>query len=326
MDKEGLTKLLGRRGKALIVYQTLQNAWDQNVTRVDILLVPVAGSRTLAELVVEDDDPEGFAGLTHAYTLFAESGKKADPRKRGRFNIGEKLVLALCESASIETTKGGVVFDKKGRHKKRRHREKGSVLRATLRMTRKELQDCDEAIRRLIPPERVSTYYNEERFRAAEPLRVFEAELPGARVAADYSDRTLRFNRGKLGSSFFEEGITSQVMELLIREMAHERAGNHLSEDYHRATCNLGAGLTKLALTEPDLFEGTQRAPPELSFQWPPKRQRWGVGTAVVKKPLQVVSSKFRWTTVVVQESSKKKGLLRVSSVSMKSTASVSRC
>jgi 3-(3-hydroxy-phenyl)propionate hydroxylase len=33
-----------------------------------------------------------LSDLTHAFTLFAESAKKGDAEKRGRFNLGEKLV------------------------------------------------------------------------------------------------------------------------------------------------------------------------------------------------------------------------------------------
>ena len=92
VDKKGLAKLLERRGKAFILHELLQNAWDENTTRVDVT-AEWLGDRTVRVTVV-DDKPEGFADLTHAYTLFAESAKKTDPTKRGRFNLGEKLVIA----------------------------------------------------------------------------------------------------------------------------------------------------------------------------------------------------------------------------------------
>jgi hypothetical protein len=59
--------------------------------------------------VVEDDAPEGFYDLTHAYTMFARTRKRSSPDKRGRFNLGEKQVLALCREARIVTTKGTAV-------------------------------------------------------------------------------------------------------------------------------------------------------------------------------------------------------------------------
>ena len=77
-----------------LVYELFQNSWDeQGVTRVDAELV--SSGRGKDRLTVRDDAPDGFKDLSHAFTLFAESLKKGDPKKRGRFNFGEKLVLAM---------------------------------------------------------------------------------------------------------------------------------------------------------------------------------------------------------------------------------------
>src|SRR5690242_10340310 len=96
VDRAGLADVLVRRTKTFVVLELIQNAWDERgVTTVSVTLDPVP-SRSAARLVVEDDAPEGFADLTHAYTLFAASSKKHDATQRGRFNLGEKLVLALC--------------------------------------------------------------------------------------------------------------------------------------------------------------------------------------------------------------------------------------
>lgn len=82
VDKKGLAKLLERRGKSFVILELIQNAWDQNVSRVDVRLEKPAGSR-YAHLTVEDDDPNGFSDLTHVFTLFSESVKKADPQTGG---------------------------------------------------------------------------------------------------------------------------------------------------------------------------------------------------------------------------------------------------
>lgn len=157
VDKQGLAKLLEARGKGFAVLELLQNAWDQNVTRVDVSLLPVAG-QPLVEVTVQDDDPDGFANLAHAFTLFAESEKKADPTRRGRFNLGEKLVLACCKSATIHTTSGTVVFDETGRHVyPRRKRNAGSVFTGLMRMTREELDEAVALVHRTLPPG-VATY------------------------------------------------------------------------------------------------------------------------------------------------------------------------
>ena len=109
------------------------------MTRVDINLALVAG-RALADLTVEDDSPEGFRNLADAYTLFARGDKRDNPQQRGQFNFGEKLVLSICDEASIATTKGMVVFDpNEGRvEKPRQKRERGSVFQGRIKMTRRE--------------------------------------------------------------------------------------------------------------------------------------------------------------------------------------------
>src|SRR5437764_1087692 len=105
VDKAGLAKLIEQHGKGRLIGELVQNALDEDVSSVAIHLTPQPG-RPSAELAVEDDSPNGFRNLEHAYTLFAESHKKNQPDRRGRFNLGEKLVLACCRDARIITTTG----------------------------------------------------------------------------------------------------------------------------------------------------------------------------------------------------------------------------
>src|SRR5262252_513554 len=147
VDAQGLAKLVRRKGMSFILHELLQNAWDTHATRVDVELSPIAG-RQLIRLVVTDNDPQGFIKLDHGYTLYAESLKKADPTKRGRFNLGEKLVVAACETAKLQSTTGTIYFERVGKELQRREtREKlpeGSRFEAEIRMTRAELEEDQE--------------------------------------------------------------------------------------------------------------------------------------------------------------------------------------
>src|SRR5262245_45672008 len=109
-DKAGLAAILERRGKAFALFELTQNAWDSGAASVTITAEPIPGA-PFARLTVEDDSPEGWADLGHAFTLFAPSRRAGDPTKRGRFNLGEKLVLSLCRRARIETMSGTLAFD-----------------------------------------------------------------------------------------------------------------------------------------------------------------------------------------------------------------------
>ncbi len=175
VDKEGLAKILKRRGMQYVLFELLQNSWDTGSTCVHVVLTPVEG-RPLVEVCVTDDDPDGFRDLRHAYTLFAESEKKGRPDKRGRFNLGEKLVLAACEHARIVSTKGAVVFDRDGsRSTTRQRRDSGTEFEATIRMTREELAEVLAAAKTVIAP--IPTTINGEVLQARKPLHVFQATL-----------------------------------------------------------------------------------------------------------------------------------------------------
>jgi hypothetical protein len=73
---------------------------------------------------------------------------------------------------------------------------------------------------------------------------------------ATYGDGVLTLNLGRLGHAFFEKGPTSnRVHELLIHELAHEWASEHLSREFYDACCTVGARLAGLAIADPEFFE-----------------------------------------------------------------------
>lgn len=179
IDKAGLAKLLERRGKAWVLAELLQNAWDAPGTRnVELELAPVVG-RALCTLGIVDDSPAGFTDLSHAFTLFGESIKKADPSLRGRFNLGEKLVLALCAEAEIATTTGTVRFQPDGtRSTSRSRRDAGTRFSATIRMTREEMNEAIAFAQGFLPPKGIRTTINGAELVFRPPLRVTETVLP----------------------------------------------------------------------------------------------------------------------------------------------------
>lgn len=178
VDKKGLAALVQRRGKSWIVCELIQNAWDTMAGEVVVNLEP--SKRGYCTLEVIDDDPEGFADLSHAFTLFADSAKKSDPELRGRFNLGEKLVLALCREAEIHTTKGLVRFAKTGRHVLRNKppRQRGSAFWAEVQMTAAERKQALADMRDLIPPAGVRTIINGAELEPRTPYKTIEAVLP----------------------------------------------------------------------------------------------------------------------------------------------------
>jgi len=177
VDRAGLAQLLTRRGKAAAIVELYQNGLDTDATRITIELTPVPG-RPQFLLAVEDDSSTGFLDLSHAYTLFADSAKKADPEKRGRFNLGEKLVISLCTESRVETTTGTIVFHAGGgRERLRSRRARGSRFEGILPLTRAEANGVLGLMQMLLVPEEVAVSYNGQPLRPRQLVRSFQARL-----------------------------------------------------------------------------------------------------------------------------------------------------
>ncbi len=179
VDKAGLGRQAEEQGKGRLVGELIQNALDEpGVTQINVNLALVPG-QPFADLTVEDDAPAGFRDLAHAYTLFATSLKRANPEQRGQFNLGEKLVLAVCEQASICTTKGTVVFDPaQGRiEQPDQKRERGSVFQGRISMTVQEYGHVCDYLRSLLLPDGIAVTFNGQQLLPRKPVHTFQASL-----------------------------------------------------------------------------------------------------------------------------------------------------
>lgn len=219
VNKDGLAKIREGLPKSAIVQELVQNVWDTNAAFCHISLRRVPSS-PFCILTVEDDDPNGFNDLAHAYTMFAESEKKGDAEKRGRFNLGEKLVLAMCVEASIHTTTGSVIFDPQGRTTRSgKLRDSGSLFIGKLRLTAEEVDEIRDAVFQLIPPANCVTTYNDIEVPTLTPVTRFEATLPT--VISD-SEGNLRPTRRKCAIEVYETQYTSFTGKALAGDAVEE--------------------------------------------------------------------------------------------------------
>jgi hypothetical protein len=84
------------------------------------------------------------------------------------------------------------------------------------------------------------------------PLRMNATACYGKKSAAS---GVIDFNVGALGLRWFDSIGTGQD-ELAIHELAHHRADDHYSDEFHEACCEVGAGLKRLALKQPERMAG----------------------------------------------------------------------
>jgi hypothetical protein len=158
VDKDGLAQVYARRGPAAPFFELISNAWDEEgVTEVRLRVTAVPNSPTVV-VSCEDDSTRGFDDLEEARVLFAPSKKKTEAEQRGRFNVGEKLFLSLCTTASICSTGGTMLFMPGGSvRRKSESRERGTLVAATMRMTRAEALEAFVELGWVISPKGIDT-------------------------------------------------------------------------------------------------------------------------------------------------------------------------
>jgi len=162
VDKGGLQQLLEGKDKSFVIRELVQNALDEpGISEIDVEIAGVP-NKPLARIKVRDDAPEGFYDLRHAYTLYAKTRKRPDPEKRGRFNLGEKQVLAIAKEARITTTTGTVDFRANGDRAVRRTEvtDQGSLIDVILPVTRGEITEMFAAVKTFIVPKAVKFTVN----------------------------------------------------------------------------------------------------------------------------------------------------------------------
>lgn len=214
VSSEGLGKQAEQQSKGRLLAELIQNSLDEaGVTQIAVTLALVPG-RPMAELTVEDDSPEGFRDFSHAWTLFAESYKHTNPCQRGQFNVGEKMVLAVCETASIATTKGTVIFNSEGRiEHPRQKRDRGSVFQGRIKLTREEYPQVCDYLRSLLLPEGIAVTFNGDRLLPRTPIRTFEASLETL-VADDQGVMRPRVRKTQVGIYDTLPGETPGLYEM----------------------------------------------------------------------------------------------------------------
>lgn len=159
VDVKGLRELQAGKPKWTIIRELLANALDEEITECKITF-SYEGRK--ATIIVEDDCPEGFVDLSDSFTLFKTTRKRLNPNQRGRYNLGEKQVVCLCDYARIISTTGGVEFDvlNEKRISLRRKRERGSEVLVVVRMTKDEYSECIEYCKQILSPKRILVQNN----------------------------------------------------------------------------------------------------------------------------------------------------------------------
>src|SRR6266851_5983245 len=179
VSPQGLRKTLSQKDKFFLITETVSNAWDaEGCTRVDITLTK-PDEQGFSWLTATDNAPKGFTDISHSYMMYAESEKKDKANKRGRFNAGEKDVIAMSIEAKLTTVTGQILFNGDGtRTEGTEKRTEGSELTAKIPLTLEEYEHVIAQAHRLIPPNNIATYVNGTHVASRRAAGVFETTLP----------------------------------------------------------------------------------------------------------------------------------------------------
>jgi len=161
VSSEGMKGLHEGRPLWSLVKELVANVWDEptatecKVTIADDATWTGDEGNTGGKLihVVVEDDGEGFADVTDAYTLMAPTNKRNDSETRGRFNIGEKEIISIAYWAEVETVGTTIVFPiEGGRLVKKNKRTKGTTVTAYIERSTEEIAETVDRLLEFLPP------------------------------------------------------------------------------------------------------------------------------------------------------------------------------
>jgi len=210
VDKAGLRALQKGKSKTFIINELVQNAFDQNITFCKVDIHQITNSEIYISVV--DDDPNGFSNIAHAYTLFADTYKRRDPTKRGRFNLGEKQVISICDWATVKTTKGTIRFDDKGRTELPEKTDKGSIIEIAFHGNKKDFTELLEHTKLLVAPSNVQFIVNNDKILPKTAFKAFEASLDTEVLEDDIMVQKFR----KTAINLYEPENQSYIYEMGI--------------------------------------------------------------------------------------------------------------
>jgi hypothetical protein len=222
VSTEGMRELQSGREPWQLAKELVSNSWDEAATVCTVVIESLTG-RT-AYLSVYDDGP-GFQDIEDAWTLMKHTNKRMNPEIRGRFNIGEKEILSVAQSAKVTTSGRIIEFPKSGGRSVRKARgkeTKGTLVEVWVSWGKNQVKVAEEKLRELLTPPGVDYTINGTRVDPQTPHLATEATLetviqhgPGAPIVSTRRKAAVEIfcNNNGHKSKLFEMGIPVQDIE-----------------------------------------------------------------------------------------------------------------
>jgi hypothetical protein len=209
IDTKGLAELEGGRPAYRLALEPVSNVFDEyrgygDGTRRKPSYCAVTLERSQNPrgvwLTVVDDGP-GFSNEKDIYTLYGSTPKRSCTSVGGRFNIGEKQLIASAVESKVVTWIDGVRTEVSFHDGKRHtHRtkylepsESGTTVQSLMRWTAADLQTVREQLLRIIPPDGLLYSIDGNKIEQPRPIYCATVTLPTVKL----DEGLLRATTGK---------------------------------------------------------------------------------------------------------------------------------
>ena len=186
VDANGLREVIGGQESWRQVIELVANVFDEyrgyNTERIAPVHCEVTltkDGRNPAVLTVEDDGA-GFEDVTDIWTFFRSTSKRSSATVSGRFNAGEKQLLAMALEAEVLTNNHRVTF-KDGQRKHTKHRKlvfPGTKITASFRWNFVEFDVAVQQLESVIPPQGLGYIVNGVLIQPPEQIATARVPLP----------------------------------------------------------------------------------------------------------------------------------------------------
>jgi len=221
VSTEGMRELQSGREPWQLAKELVSNAWDEKAALCQVELRSETSQTAYFSVY---DDGSGFKDVADAWTLMKHTDKRMDPEVRGRFNIGEKEILAVARSARITTSNTIILFPADGGRqvKKSPKPTVGTLVETWLPWGSDQVRDTLRRLSLLMPPPGITYRVNGHLIKPQKPYKSTQAVLetviqrrPGEPLATTRRKAELEIYQGGNGngSQLYEMGVPVQALD-----------------------------------------------------------------------------------------------------------------
>lgn len=158
IDTEGFKIQMSEMEPYRIVQEIIANSFDEpSVTEINCYL---RHDRSYFTMSIQDNG-KGFRSIKDVFTLFRNSYKRKDVQQRGRFNLGEKEVMAVAYDGFIRSRDWKVEFyENKRRETKNLDDNHGTTVEARFLWDSTQIDIITKQLQKLIVPNKQTLEIN----------------------------------------------------------------------------------------------------------------------------------------------------------------------